>query len=413
MAAPRFPILFISATRIGDAVLSSGLIKRLVDEIPDARFTIVAGPLAAPLFRDTPGLDGIVPFEKSRFGLHWFKLWTKARRRRWGLVLDMRGSGLARFLNARRRAVRKPLPPGAPPVHKVIEAARVLKVEDDPPSPFLFTSPQTEAEADAFLKPGGPILAVAPAANWVGKTWPAERFAVVAAELLAKDGLMPDGRLLVLGGPGDRWACEAVRRAIPRDRLIDGVGKLDLLAAYACLKRVRLFIGNDSGLMHLAAAAGAPTLGLFGPSDDRLYGPWGPRARALRGPRDFEAFRQIDPGFNQALCHMFDLPTAKVVAAATELFEATQPEAAAPEPLTPEPELLVVASAEIIPPEPAPLQAEAPSPGPADPELLVAAPAEIAPVEVAPDATPEASPSARKPRKRSASRKPRAGKTDG
>ena len=54
--AAGFPILFITATRIGDAVLSSGLIKRLSDEIPNARFTIVAGPDAAPLFAHVPNL---------------------------------------------------------------------------------------------------------------------------------------------------------------------------------------------------------------------------------------------------------------------------------------------------------------------------------------------------------------------
>ena len=60
MATPRFPILFITASRVGDAVLSSGLIGRLVQEMPHARFTIVASPLTAPLFRDTPGLDRVI-----------------------------------------------------------------------------------------------------------------------------------------------------------------------------------------------------------------------------------------------------------------------------------------------------------------------------------------------------------------
>jgi hypothetical protein len=164
---------------------------------------------------------------------------------------------------------------------------------------------------------------MAPAANWVGKTWPAERFAVVAAELLGPGGPMPDGRLLLLGGPGDRFAAEAVRRVIPRARLIDAVGRVDLLTAYALLKRARLFIGNDSGLMHLSAAAGAPTLGLFGPSDERLYAPWGPKSRALRGPREFEVFKRIDPDLNQVVCHMFDLPTPWVTAAARKLFADT------------------------------------------------------------------------------------------
>src|SRR3954470_9657665 len=96
MAPASFPILVITATRIGDAVLSSGLIKRLADEVPNARFTIVAGPDAAPLFAAVPGLDRIITFEKAKTGGHWLRLWQDVRRTRWGLVVDMRGSGLAR-----------------------------------------------------------------------------------------------------------------------------------------------------------------------------------------------------------------------------------------------------------------------------------------------------------------------------
>ena len=231
----------------------------------------------------------------------------------------MRNSPVSRFLQSQRRAIKKSAHGLPAPTHKVIEAARVLKVEDSPPGPLLFTSLETEAAADALVGTGGPILAIAPAANWVGKTWPAERFAVAAAELLGPDGPLADGRLMVIGGPDDRWATEAVSRVIARDRLIDLVGRTDLLTTYACLKRVRLFIGNDSGLMHMAAAAGAPTLGLFGPSDDRLYGPWGRHAQALRGPRDFESLKQADPDLNQAVCHMLDLPVNWVVRAAREL----------------------------------------------------------------------------------------------
>jgi ADP-heptose:LPS heptosyltransferase len=100
MTASRFPILFVTATRIGDAVLSSGLIRRLAEEIPQARFTVVAGPLAAPLFQDIPGLDRVIPMPKAKSGMHWFYLWNQVRGRRWGLVVDMRGSGLARVLRS-------------------------------------------------------------------------------------------------------------------------------------------------------------------------------------------------------------------------------------------------------------------------------------------------------------------------
>jgi ADP-heptose:LPS heptosyltransferase len=324
MRAPKgFPILFIASSRIGDAVLASGLIKRLHDEIPNARFTIAAGPLSAPLFADTPNLERLIVMGKSKRGGHWFKLWSQVRGRNWGLIVDRRGSSVARFLRAKRRAIHRSLP--GPPVHKVVEAARLLKLADDPPAPFLFTGLETEARAEALLGHSpGPILAVAPAANWVGKTWPSERFAQLAVTLMGEGQPFAHGKLLILGGPGDERAAEPVRRALPRERCIDLTGKVDLLTAYACLEQARLFVGNDSGLMHLAAAAGAPTVGLFGPSDDRLYAPWGERARVVRGPRAFEQFKAIDPALNQPVCHMQDLSTETVIEAARALFEATR-----------------------------------------------------------------------------------------
>src|SRR5512141_2114117 len=84
MSRGAFPILFITSNRIGDAVLSSGLIKRLADEIPNARFTIVAGPVAAPLFEDVPNLDRIILLAKAKGGGHWFDLWRQVRSKRWG-----------------------------------------------------------------------------------------------------------------------------------------------------------------------------------------------------------------------------------------------------------------------------------------------------------------------------------------
>lgn len=325
--AGAFPILFLTSTRIGDAVLSSGLLKRLHDEIPHARFTVAAGPLAAPLFKDMPRLDKVIPLEKKQGGGHWFELWGEVRKRRWGLVVDLRGSGLSAFVSAKRRAVfRRPLK-GAPMVHKVVEAARLLKLEDEPPAPFLFTGPETEAQADTLLgMDPRPILAIGPGANWVGKRWPAERFNETAARLLGPEGVMAGGRLMVLGDEGDREIARASRMAIPKDRVIDLVGRADLITAYACLKRARLYVGNDSGLMHLAAAAGTPTVGLFGPSDERRYGPWGPHVRAVRGPREFDEFLAVDPRLNQALNHMMDLPVDTVTSAAADLYVETQPD---------------------------------------------------------------------------------------
>lgn len=329
MTRGSFPILFITATRIGDAVLSSGLIRKLADEIPNARFTVVTGPAAAPLFAQIPNLDEVIVFEKAKAAGHWFSLWNKVRRRSWGLVVDLRGSAIAGFLRRKRRAVYRRV--SGPVVHKVVEASRVLGIADDPAAPYLFTSEETEARAAELTAGEGPILALAPAANWLGKTWPLERFAQVAIRLLGPEGELAGGRLMILGGPDDREVIHTLRHVVLKTRLIDLVGKVDLLTSYACLKHARLFIGNDSGLMHLAAAAGTPTIGLFGPSDDRRYAPWGPDTRVVRGPRDFEQILAVDPGFTQALCHMMDLPIETVIEAARDLIAQTEDDEDAPD----------------------------------------------------------------------------------
>jgi ADP-heptose:LPS heptosyltransferase len=71
--------------------------------------------------------------------------------------------------------------------------------------------------------------------------------------------------------------------------------------------------------MHLASAAGAPTLGLFGPSDERAYAPWGQKGRVLRGTRTLDQIRTLDPDLSQAICHMMDLSVESVTVAAHRL----------------------------------------------------------------------------------------------
>ena len=380
MTQRAFPILFITATRIGDAVLSSGLIRMLADEIPNARFTIVAGPLAAPLFAHVPGLDRVIVMEKGKGKGHWFKLWNQVRHRKWSLIVDLRGSGTALFLRRDKRAIWKKVPGEV--VHKVIDAARVLKLEGAPPAPHLYITPEVQALADQMLAPkrgeaAGPLLAMGPAANWVGKVWPIERFAQTSGQLLGPDGPMAGGRLLILGGPEDGRMVEELRMASARGRCVDLTGKVDLLTAYACLKRADLFIGNDSGLMHIAAAAGTPTIGLFGPSDERRYAPWGPLTRAVRGPREFEQFLAVDPDLSQAIRHMSDLPVAKVVKAAKALL--IEARAAGMAAVAVEPEAVIEADSEAAP-EAAP---ERPEPAIIMPERFVAAEVEADPEPLA------------------------------
>ena len=95
----------------------------------------------------------------------------------------------------------------------------------------------------------------------------------------------------------------------------------ELPVVLACLARCDLYVGNDSGLMHMSAAAPIPTLGLFGPSREELYGPWGGRAAAVRTDRSFADIRN-DPAYDYRKqdSWMNTLPVEKVEAAARELL---------------------------------------------------------------------------------------------
>jgi heptosyltransferase III len=285
-------ILFVTATRIGDAVLSTGLLTYLIERHPHARLTIAAGPVAAPLFEAVPGLERVFVMEKRRWSLHWLPFYGVVATRRWDLVVDLRGSALAWLLRA---GGRKVMAKGDAGEHRVRQLARLFDL-DPPPNPHLWTAPHHERMASALISPGSPVLAIGPAANWPAKQWRAERFAELVARLTGPGAPLPGSRVAVLAAPHERPAAEPVLAALPHGRCIDLVGRADLLTAAAVLRRCAMFIGNDTGLMHIAAASGTPTLGLFGPSPAAQYAPWGPLTAWVRSADPTEAM--FGPGFD-------------------------------------------------------------------------------------------------------------------
>jgi heptosyltransferase-3 len=275
-------ILFITSTRIGDAVLSTGLIDHLMRAHPDARFTVAVGRVAEGVFRRMPALDRLIPIEKKRFGLHWLGLWRLVAFTRWDLVVDLRGSAIAWLLPARRRAVMRG---GRRPGHRLLHIAQTLGIAPAP-RPVAWFGAAEAGRAEALLPHGGPVLALGPTANWVRKVWPADRFLTLARLLTGPGAPLEGAQIAVLGGPGaqERAMAEPVLNGLPG--AIDLVGALDLPEAAAVLARCALFVGNDSGLMHLSAATGTPTVGLFGPTPAAEYAPVGARALAVlaKGP---------------------------------------------------------------------------------------------------------------------------------
>jgi ADP-heptose:LPS heptosyltransferase len=314
-------LLFITATRIGDAVLSTGLLAHLLDRHAGASVTIACGAPARGLFAAVPGLERIIVLEKKRFAGHWFGLWSTTARRHWDLAVDLRGSLLTSFLPRRAALVDR----GAyPQAHRVVELARLLRVEP-PPAPRLWLAPANRARAAALLPGEAPVLALGPAANWPPKTWPIDRFVTLMRRLTAPGAALASARVLVAAAPNERALVAPLVAAIAPERLVDLSGGGDLLDVAACLERARLFIGNDSGLMHLAAAAGAPTLGLFGPSPDERYAPWGPNAAVVRTAESFEALMaRVGRGETAPGAMMASLTVDAVEAAAQALLARTR-----------------------------------------------------------------------------------------
>ena len=286
-------ILFVTANRLGDAVLSSGLLAHLIEHYPSARITIACGPTAVPLFAATPNVERVIPLVKKPWAAHWFELWLSSTTKVWDIVVDLRSSALAWLLLARKRYV---LHKGDDTVHRTDMYSNLFGLHDAA-TPKIYVAETHRARAAELIPQTNQALAVGPTANWGGKQWPAASFSQLI-ERLTKPGAAWDGAsVAVLGSEQERDAAAPVANGIPNNRYIDLVGTEDLLTLCACLERCALYIGNDSGLMHLAASTGIPTLGLFGPSREIHYAPRGPNAAYVRTPETYEQLVSA-PGYD-------------------------------------------------------------------------------------------------------------------
>lgn len=167
----------------------------------------------------------------------------------------------------------------------------------------------------AVLHPGG---GQNPGTTLVAKRWPPERYAALATRLIAR----ASATVLIIGAESDRPATAAVVAGLgPSAAWHDLTGQLTLPEIAALCAQADLYVGNDSGPLHLAAAVGAPTLGLFGPTPPARYAPRGPRAVALRAPLDCRRCWRGSPFPQCAGRCMAALDVETVWAAAERLLE--------------------------------------------------------------------------------------------
>ena len=134
-----------------------------------------------------------------------------------------------------------------------------------------------------------PILAIAPVTNWQRKNWPIENFILLIKNLMKKSKYEYNFKsVIILGSDKEKEQCKYLVDKLNNINIKNLCGYCDISVIYALLHHCQLFIGNDSGLMHLSAAANIKTLGLFGPSKEINYRPWGKKSYFLRTESTYE-----------------------------------------------------------------------------------------------------------------------------
>jgi lipopolysaccharide export system permease protein len=305
-------VLFLAPDDLGEAVLATGALAYALRD--EGRVSVVASADVAPLFRAVPGRTRthVIGAAAADPVLVWARLLAQ----RFDTLLDGRGGLLGSMLSAARRVS---LRPGPMIRHRVEDWAAALDAEQ-PLAPTIWLDERARQAAAGVVPDAARLLLLAPGGAAAAKRWPADRFAAVARRLC--DGALNGAHVIVLGAAArDAKITRAIVASLDADGIAatDLGGGFDLLACAALLERATLCIGNDNALTHIAAAAGAPTLTLFGPTDERVRAPYGARTRTLRG-RPFEAAASVSA--LDAGAAMNDVSIDAVEAAALNLLHA-------------------------------------------------------------------------------------------
>lgn len=297
--SPARRVLVLQSAFLGDSMLTVPLLRRLRALLPQSRLSVLTLPAMAEIFKGA-WADEVLLDDKRGADGGLLGLWRLAAR------LKEKGFDLAVIPHRSLRSALLAVLAGIPRrVGFSTSAGRFLLTDIVPfswlthdlernlallgplggaaaPAPaearYLEAPPLPEALerllADAGAGPGARLAGVHPGAAWATKRWLPQRYAALCTALRA-EGLVP----VLVGGPGDA----ALAASIGADgRAVDLTGKTDLAGLKALMGRLALFVTNDSGPMHLAAAAGVPVVAIFGATTRELgFFPYGPGHRVV------------------------------------------------------------------------------------------------------------------------------------
>ena len=276
-------VLFITSTRIGDAVLSTSILNYLKNRFPHCSLYIATGKTAASLFKNFNNIKKIFILEKKFFKIHWLELWSRTFFNKWDIVIDLRGSIISYFLFNKKKYVYKSINKN---IHRLDELAILMETKHLPLPLIPVLKKDMKKISKDFLKLKNSI-AIGASANWPAKIWPSKNFVKLIHMFLKEKQFGKKKSIVFFGSSKDLKNIKKITKHLKKIKVKNLCGKLNLIEVAAHLKKCKIFIGNDSGLMHIASVSGIPTLGLFGPSLESRYAPKGNNAYYIRTKKTF------------------------------------------------------------------------------------------------------------------------------
>ena len=284
-------ILIICSNLIGDTILSTGTIKHFIDQHQDAKISLVIGPTAAPIFKNYTNIDEVIIFQKRKFNFHWIDIWKKTYKIKWDIIVDFRSSALSYLLKNKKKYIFKK--------QKGLHHIDQLNLSFGFLCSKLFvpTSLDEENEASQILQKTFKHIVVFPGGNWTPKLWLDKNFNIVMKSLLKK---FHNVKFILVGSAKEKEKFyKNLVNGIDENLIIDLFG-CNLTLTSAFMKKSDLFLGNDSGLMHLAVSNQLRVISLFGPTDDKIYGPYGETNIVIRTKENLDYFKTINIDTNKS-----------------------------------------------------------------------------------------------------------------
>jgi heptosyltransferase III len=264
-------ILLISLSNIGDVIMTTPVLQALHEYSPGSRIDIVADSRSSDIFRFCPYRGELfLKHKKGLFRGGW-DLLKAVRKNHYDLIVDLRTDGFAYLLRGNRRLTKWHR--ASDSLHSVEQHMSIIKSiwhqKEIPPCHVWLSKTERDYAPEVLgIYKGSKLLGLGPGANSKKKVWPAERYVLLVERLSDQFDA-----IIIFGSNRDRAYADYIHSHIHMP-CINLCEKTTLLQAAAVQAHIELYIGNDSGLGHMAAAMGKPTMTIFGPGEPERYRPW-------------------------------------------------------------------------------------------------------------------------------------------